>query len=186
MAHEDRTPIVAYEFAGRIAATQDEKGHYGNVRWAKRGDDTDITLASPLGQIVAKIHDNPLGVTLVLADKREFSAESGDALTKQVLGYTVPVKGLNYWLLGRIAPGEAPIEQQRRPDGLMDKIRQNGWRIRYSDYMEVTGIELPRRIVLNRDNLEIRLVIDEWIVDAADKAVSKGGGKSSIMQGTSR
>lgn len=181
--HGDFAPITAYEFNGRIAAIQDEKGHYGNIRWVRRDSETDVVITSPVGQVVAKIHDAPSGATLTLADRRQFSAESSDELTKQVLGYVVPVKGLNYWLLGRTAPGEPLVEQQRGDTGLVEKIRQGGWRIRYSEYMEVAGVGLPRRMVLERDNLEIRLVVDEWMLH---NAALNGNERTSLIKGADR
>ncbi|MES2353567.1 MAG: lipoprotein insertase outer membrane protein LolB [Pseudomonadota bacterium] len=153
--------LVNYEFTGRIAVKQDEKGNYGNIRWMKRGTDTEITLFSPLGQVVAHIHSQSETVTLTVADQRKFYAENEEVLMRQVLGYSVPIKGLNYWLLGRPALS-SPAEQKFRPDGLVGGFQQDGWSIGYTDYMAVGGLELPRHMVLNRDGLEIRLVIDQW------------------------
>ena len=157
----DLTQVTGYAFSGRISVKQADQGHYGNIRWLKRGAENDITLLSPLGQIVAQIRSQPNAVTLTLDNKREYRAEDGESLTQQVLGYTVPVSGLPFWLLGYATP-DSDAETTSRPDGLFDTIKQQGWRIQYQEYMTVDGVQLPRRVVLDRGNLEIRLVIDQW------------------------
>ena len=161
--------LANYEFTGRIAVKQDEKGNYGNIRWTKRDANTEITLFSPLGQVVAHILSQPETVTLTLADQRKFYAGNEETLMQQVLGYSVPVKGLNYWLLGGPAPSASAVEQKFRPDGLVDKFQQDGWTVGYTDYMAVGTLEMPRRMVLNRDGLEIRLIVDQWNVGAEAK-----------------
>lgn len=157
----DPNRLTAFEFTGRIGVKQDEKGSYGNIRWVKRGLDTDIILLSPLGQVAAQIRSRPNQATLTLADNREFRAEDGENLIREVLGYSVPVKGLNYWLLGVAAPG-SPVEEDFRPDGLLTSLKQDGWLIQYTDYLSSGEVQLPRRMMLSRGDLEIRLAIDQW------------------------
>ena len=157
----DLAQLTHYDFSGRISIKQDEQGHYGNIRWLKRDADSDITLLSPLGQVVAEIRSRTNGVTLTLDNKREYRAQDGESLTQQVLGYTVPVSGLAFWLLGYATPAISAATTSR-PDGLFDTIKQQGWRIQYQEYVTVGAVQLPRRVVLHRNNLEIRLVIDQW------------------------
>jgi outer membrane lipoprotein LolB len=159
----DPEKILSYEFTGRISVKQDDKGHYGNIRWVKHGPETDITLLSPLGQVAAQIHSQAGSVTLRLDSERIYQAEDGETLTRQVLGYAVPVGGLAFWLLGSPAPGSA-AEASRGSDDVLESLKQQGWRIQYPEYMTADGIRLPRRLVLERTGLEIRLVVDQWVL----------------------
>lgn len=162
----DASRLSSYEFTGRIGVKQEEKGSYGNIRWVKHGADTDITLLSPLGQVVARIRSQADEVVLTLADNREYRAWNAEALTREVLGYAVPVSGLGYWLLGLPAPG-SPVEEILRPDGLPETLKQDGWTIQYTDYVTTAEMQLPRRMVLDRGSLQIRLGIDQWSVNGA-------------------
>lgn len=166
LSRPDPAHFTAFEFSGRLAVKQGDKGNYGNIRWVKRGTNTNVTLLSPLGQVVAKIQGEPGAVVLTLADNRQYRAEDGETLTREVLGYTLPVRGLNYWLLGLAAPG-TPTDQGLRPDGLLDYLKQDGWHIQYTEYMAVDGVQLPRRLVLDRAGLEFRLAIDRWTIGEA-------------------
>lgn len=157
----DPARITNYEFNGRISVKQEDRGHYGNIHWVKRGEESDVTLLSPLGQVVARIRSRKNAVTLTLDNNREYQAEDGEALTRQVLGYSVPVSGLDFWLLGSPAPGHA-ADATLRPDGLLGDLTQQGWRIHYEEYQLAGDAQFPRRMVLDRGDLQIRLVIDQW------------------------
>lgn len=157
----DPAKIQSYEFIGRISVKQEDKGHYGNIRWVKHGLETDITLLSPLGQVAAQIHSQVGSVTLRLDSERVYRAEDGETLTQQILGYPVPVDGLAFWLLGSAAPGSL-AETSLGADDVLESLKQQGWRIQYPEYMTTDGIRLPRRLVLDRTGLEIRLVVDQW------------------------
>ncbi|MBA2689199.1 MAG: hypothetical protein H0U63_00150, partial [Burkholderiales bacterium] len=75
----------------------------------------------------------------------------------------VPVSGLNYWLVGRAAPNSRS-DENFRPDGLLESLEQDGWLIRYTDYMQSGGMQLPRRLVLGQGDLEIRVAVDRWTI----------------------
>jgi outer membrane lipoprotein LolB len=157
--------LESFEFSGRVSFKQAGKGSSGNIQWQKKGVDTDITLSSPVGDTVATIQSVPGEVTLSLADKRQFRAEDAETLTKKILGYTVPLKELNQWVLGQPNPF-SKAEQTLYPNGLMEKFVQDGWLVKYTAYAEVNGVQMPKRLVVQGRDLEIRLVIDQWKFDS--------------------
>jgi outer membrane lipoprotein LolB len=149
-----------FALSGRIAVKQGETGQYGNLRWERSLDGDELTLLTPLGQVAAVLKQDMRGVSLTLGD-RQYSAVDGEALTQEVLGYTLPVNGLGYWILGQPSP-DSPADVQRRPNGTAIKLAQNGWQIDYPEYVEVTGTLVPRRVLLRRGDLDLKLVIDTW------------------------
>ena len=157
--------LESFEFSGRVSFKQAGKGSSGNIQWQKKGVDTDITLSSPVGDTVATIQSVPGEVTLSLADKRQFRAEDAETLTKKILGYTVPLKELNQWVLGQPNPF-SKAEQTIYPNGLIEKFVQDGWLVKYTAYAEVNGVQMPKRLVVQGMDLEIRLVIDQWKFDS--------------------
>jgi outer membrane lipoprotein LolB len=149
-----------FALTGRIAVKQGETGQYGNLRWERSEDGDELTLLSPLGQIAGVLKQDMHGVSLTLGD-RQYSAVDGEALTQQILGYTLPVNGLRYWILGQPSP-DSPAEVQRRSNGTTTKLAQNGWQIDFPEYVEVTGTLVPKRVLLRRGDLDLKLVIDTW------------------------
>jgi outer membrane lipoprotein LolB len=156
--------VTRFELSGRLAVKQGESGQYGNLRWNRSPAGQELTLLTPLGQTAAVVNQDPSGVTLV-TNQRQYRATDGDTLTREVLGYTLPVNGLAWWILGEPVPG-TPAQVERRPNGTTATLTQDGWRIEYPDYVAVEGTLLPRRVLLRRDDLDIRLVIDNWQLGA--------------------
>lgn len=159
---EARSYPATFEFTGRIGVRHDGEGFSGNLNWQHAPDRDDIQLIAPLGQTAARIHRSASNVTLDTADEH-YSAQNPDELTEQVLGWRLPLDGMPHWLLGRPAPdGMAEIE---RDDNLRIKtLRQQGWHIDYQSYRMEGNYVLPSRMLLRKDTLELKLIVDSWEV----------------------
>lgn len=153
--------VREFDLAGRVAVRYQEQGFSANLDW-QHGEKTDqLLILNPLGQGIAQISRDDNGVHLKTADRRELSANDAEALTQQVLGWRLPLKGLGYWAVGAVAPGPVNI-LERDTAGRLARIEQDGWSIAYRDYRNVNGVDLPTRIELVRPELEIKLVVDNW------------------------
>ncbi len=138
----------------------------GSLRWQHEPDRDNITLLSPLGQTVTQITRDANGVTLIDQAHKVHRAANAEILTQDMLGWRLPLSGLSYWVVGQPAPSlpyHADHDAQQHPTQLM----QDGWRVNYSAWQTVDGQGLPRKMTLQRDDLEIRLVMDQWILKAA-------------------
>lgn len=158
----DVTP-VNFELMGRLSAKDGERGFSGGVRWSHTNADDEIHLFSPFGQIMAQIRRNQDVVLLTTSEQKIYRATSVENLTKQVLGWHLPLLGLQYWVRGMNSPA-TKSEMDRDMDGRVMVIRQDGWEIAYSSYFPSQLIQSarPRALVLNRRDLKIKLVIDSW------------------------
>ena len=91
-----------------------------------------------------------------------------ESLTEQVLGWRLPLMGLQYWVQGLHSPATV-AEIDKNPDGRVLAIRQDGWEIGYVSYfpaspaqdMQGQGVR-PKLLMLSRRGLQIKLVIDTW------------------------
>lgn len=155
-------PIVRqFDLGGRVAVRYQEQGFSANLDWQHSEKSDQLLILNPLGQGVAQISRDDNGVTLKTADRRELMASDAEALTQQVLGWRLPLKGLGYWVVGAAAPGPVNI-LERDAAGRLARIEQEGWSIAYRDYRTVNGFDLPTRVELVRPELEIKLVADNW------------------------
>ena len=159
------TSSVNFELKGRVSAKGGNKGFAGGVRWSHTGTDDNIHLLSPFGQIVAEIESSKDIVLLTTSEQKIYRATNVENLTKQVLGWRLPILGLQYWVRGVNSP-KTKSEVDRDADGRIIGIRQDGWAITYTDYFpsQLIQTERPRVLVLNRSDLKIKLVIDNWEV----------------------
>lgn len=120
----------------------------------------EILLLAPLGQTMARINRNAKGVVLDTSDKH-YAAQDTEELTRQVLGWRLPLDGLRYWVLALPDP-ESRSVVERDANGQVSTMRQDGWTIRYTRYTAQMPDSLPLRMNLQREEVEIQLLIDEW------------------------
>jgi outer membrane biogenesis lipoprotein LolB len=44
------------------------------------------------------------------------------------------------------------------------ELRQSGWVVRYEDYAQNDATWLPHKLVIEREDLRLRVVIDKWLL----------------------
>lgn len=135
--------ISQFAFTGRIAVRQGERRHYVNVDWRHAATADEILLTTPFGQGVAEVVRDAAGARLTLADRRQFVAEDWGALAAQVFGVRLPLAASARWLLGEMTDAE-------------------GWNVRVAERESDRPDALPQLIELERDDIAVRLRIDEW------------------------
>lgn len=149
-----------FAFNGRVAVKHDGVRSSAGLRWVHGLDEDEILLLTPLGSTVARIHRDAQGVMLDEGSKH-YEAQDVEELTHRVLGWELPLEGLRYWVVALPADGsEADI--QREANGQVAVLRQDGWDIHYSRYASDEADSLPLRFKLQREQLEIMVLIDEW------------------------
>ena len=155
-----------FRLIGRVSVKEGKEGFSGGVQWRHLQDGDEILLLSPIGQAVGQIERTADSVSLITAEQEHYYADNVEDLTEQVLGWRLPLSGLQYWVQGVSSPG-TPSEIDLDIAGRVAAIRQDGWEIAYSGYSPVIAAQAaqasrPRLLTLNRNGLRIRLVIDEW------------------------
>ena len=99
------------DLAGRIAINYSRDGKQeslsGKFTWRQTAANTDVTLISPTGQTVAVINVTPTSATLKRSGEPTRTASDLDSLTRQTLGWTLPVSGLRDWLQGYAAAADS-------------------------------------------------------------------------------
>ncbi len=151
---------VNWTLAGRLGIQTDEQSLSGHIHWQHRPETDDVLMTSPLGQGVARIVRTADGVTLELPNQPAQHASDAEELTRTALGYRLPVSGLSWWVLARPAPGR-PFHATHDDAGRLAQLRQDGWVIDYLQYAADAPLR-PRKLVVGREGLQIRLVADSW------------------------
>ena len=136
--------ITQFAFVGRLAVRQGETRHHVNIDWRHDARRDEVLLSTPLGQGLAELVRDAHGARLTLADKRSFAADDWSALSQQVFGFPLPLGAAPRWLLGELGATE-------------------GWRVSVVERESAAADALPTAIELERDDIAVRLKIDEWI-----------------------
>ena len=76
---------------------------------------------------------------------------------QHVLGWTLPVSSLIYWIRGLPAPGV--YHAQTDAYGHLSKLSQAGWILKFSQYLSLKGVDLPQILQLNSGPLKIKIVV---------------------------
>jgi outer membrane lipoprotein LolB len=135
-----------------------------SLQWQRQADERfEILLEAPFGQGVLRIDaSGPGRYQLRLPDGQLVVNSSAEALLDEVIGWSLPISGLDYWVRG--IPDPRTVSSHRLdPLGRARSIRQDGWDIDYLDYFEDSAPPaLPRRLSLANEQLTLKLVIERW------------------------
>jgi outer membrane lipoprotein LolB len=152
----------AFDLVGRALVSYSGGAVTANLRWEHAAATDEIWLMTPTGQTLAYIVDSAQGATLTRADRRQYRAGSVEALTRQALGWSLPLSLLQYWVRGQPAPGDTPSGIQRNSDNALLALTQNGWQVSIAYHPDGELAGKVRTLDLTDGTNQIRLVIDTW------------------------
>ncbi len=155
--------IQDFSLKGRIGVITQQKNHSARLAWQHAPKNDNIDIYSPLGGKVANIVKTAEQVTLTDSKQRVLSAKDARSLTKDTLGFSLPLAGLSYWALGK--PSNKSIANAVIWDesGRIKILEQDGWIINFKNYAENENYVLPRKVTLKNQKITIKFIIDDWI-----------------------
>jgi len=151
-----------FDLIGRVAVNFEGRSFSSSVRWQHGAGREEVWLMTPLGQTIAHISSDDGGATLTSTDQKQYRATSVESLTRQALGWELPLTRLTWWVRGEPVPGSPPAAAERDERGRLTFLDQDGWRITLVNYPPGEHGGLPRRLDLKSAAQEIRFVIDAW------------------------
>lgn len=153
--------IDAFALKGRVAVNVDGRGYSASVQWRHISDRDHMRLLVPaIGSVIAEIEADRAGATLTTGDKKVYKAGDVQSLTREVLGWDLPLAGLRYWVTGRADPA-SPVQAEARDAGnRYARFTQSEWQIEYLEYFGDSA--MPSRLSLVHDQLRLRLVVENW------------------------
>ncbi len=152
--------VDAFSLNGRVAVKLDDRGYTASLRWSHTQTRDLVRLFSPLGSVIGEIDAEASGATLTTADKKVYRSSDAQTLTREVLGWDLPLAGLRYWITGRVDPAAQVQAQDRDERQRLKSLMQNGWRITYLEYFGDSA--MPARLSLVFDRLNLRVIVGRW------------------------
>lgn len=150
-----------WSFDGRLALASKQDSWSATINWQHQPDDEQIKLSGPLGQGAVLIHLTGDQVTVDRGDGQIQSSAEAERFIQQQLGLYVPVKSLRYWVVG--LPEQAQTFTETR-----EGFSQAGWLIEYLQSQAVKNETMPRKITVFNDKVKLKLIIDQWMLDASN------------------
>jgi len=154
-----------FELQGRVAVRTTQRSLSGSLRWQHEPRRDDVWLSNPLGQALAHIARDDSGAWLTTAEQKVHRARSFEALTREGLGWALPLADLSYYVLGKVPPALDPANVERGAEGRLARVRHGAWEVAFVEFRLDANVPHPSRLVLSDGAVEIRLVIDR--LDAA-------------------
>ena len=154
--------LSAWQFNGRVSLTRGDEGWHAGLHWQEQAGSFYLRVSGPLGQGGFQLNGDARGVVLVDADGQTFAAQDADTLLVQVTGWELPVSGLRHWIRGLPEPAAGEAQANRDEAGQLRRLEQSGWTINYERYQVVDGVSLPAKLRLVREDVAVRIVIDQW------------------------
>lgn len=155
--------LNCFEARGKVSFTQGKKGGNAAFEWNQSQAHYSILLMGALGIAAVRINHDGHEVTLTSSRGEKYAAKTAEQLIKQSLGWQIPVTPLVYWLRGIPAPGKAPSLGMLDSHDRLVVLEQQGWKISYQSYINVSGIELPQKILLEHGNIRLRFIFKKWV-----------------------
>lgn len=156
-----------WEARGRVAIKSADTGGQGSVQWLQTGSAARIRLSGPFGAGAYEINWMPGQLTVTSrgaeAALEYVGPDAAERFLAEQLGWSFPVNSVRYWLLGLADPATPAVEQADVWGRLLE-LQQSGWVVRYEDYAQNAATWLPRKLVIEREQLRVRFVIDEWLL----------------------
>ena len=153
--------LSAFELDGRIAVHYRENSVIALLHWQHSPAIDSLVLSSPLGQTFMLLNRDRNGVTLVDSEHKRYAAPTMSGLTEQMLGWRLPLEDLSDWIVGSVVPNQTyQLQAATAQSGI--RLMQVGWTVSYDRWQPVAGLNLPARMTLSGQGVEIRLIISDW------------------------
>ena len=147
--------LKAWSFRGRLAVKSKVDSWSAAISWQHQPEQDILKLTGPLGQGAVLMTMTAQGLKIDQGDGRVEFSKNPDQLLADRLGMFVPLSALKFWVVGLVQPG---VEFKVTDSG----FEQSGWSINYPLYMQVERELMPHKMRVYKDQLQLKLVFDQW------------------------
>lgn len=151
--------LTSWQLKGRMAISYPQDSLQAKLAWQHDLNAGQLVLSSGLVGTVAEIHYR--SGALLLMDADGVTQLNDLAELKERIGFSPPLDYMPYWVRGLVSP-QLRFEASLDTDGYVKSINQKGWRITLQRYKKIGEVWLPHKISIQKENLKIKLVVDQW------------------------
>ena len=157
--------LERWQVRGKLSVVSPDDSVTGYLTWAQDQQQYDLFISGPFGSGASRLSGSRHHAELTLPGwDRPQQASSPELLMLQYMGWNFPVTDIRYWVKGQPSPGnEASAEYDEY--GLLSRLQQHGWEIRYSRYQQQDGYWLPGLIKISGYNFRFTFSIKEWTLN---------------------
>ena len=161
--------IEDWRVEGKLALKAGRDGYNGTLSWEQFGTETDFRFRGPFGFGGFRIHGDADRLRLKTTTGTDVYLDDPEADMQERFGWSIPVYSMRYWIVGVSDPDE-PATEIVDDSGFLTELEQHGWSVTYDGYREHEGYLFPRKVVMERADVRIRMVADRWELFADDES----------------
>lgn len=158
VARQGLYALGPWSINGRLGITSSNDSWSATIDWNHQPNSDRIKLSGPLGQGAVTVHLAGNFVTIDRGGGQVETSGNPEQFINQQLGLFVPIRSLRFWVIGLPKPGETYL-------ATADGFKQEGWLVYYPQMVTVNGQSMPRKIVVSKKQVKLKLVIDQWILN---------------------
>ena len=154
--------LTHWKAQGRLAASNGKDGGNASFQWEQRGEHYQIKLWGPFGAGAVYLNGGPNRVQAQQANGKTVVAKTPEELLKKIAGWTVPISGMRYWMLGLPSPNSEIRSQHFDNEGMLLNLRQENWNVEYEAYGIYKMASLPNKLQLKNGNIKVKILLTSW------------------------
>lgn len=162
-----RQQVSNWEIRGRLGLQTEKTGGSMDIIWKQAGEDYTIRLIAPLGAGNYMIQGGKDFAEIRFPDGEKQIIDNVDDIFASALEVDLPTSAIKDWVRG-LPAGALPVKQiEWNEQGLIKRVKQSGWNVEMTRYSG-TKVSMPHSIFVSRENnddLDVRLVLRQWLVD---------------------
>ena len=147
----------SFNIHGLVGVTTTNSQNSANFNWYQHGATYHIELYGPMALGTTYLDSDGQQVALTLSNQQTYNASSPEILMQNVLGWSLPLDGLKYWILAQPVPNE-PFAAQKNITGNFQSLSQEGWTITYT---WVATQKFPHKITLTRPGIKAIVIVNK-------------------------
>ena len=132
------------------------------MRWRQTRDSYLVRFMGPLGVGLLEIEGSATGAEARYPNGRRASAASPEVLLEREIGWSVPLRGLRYWIVGTPAPDGTTSKLELDDHGRLARLEQAGWTVVYERYGGLDDLALPERIRFSNASVDATVIVRRW------------------------
>jgi outer membrane lipoprotein LolB len=160
--------IDSWKMHARIGLRGNDNNGSASLIWEESPELRKLRLLGPLGGGLILLKQDETGVTIQDSKGKVRYSPDPVELIYRVTGWTIPVSGLRWWLLGLVEPG-SKAETTTDAEHRLATVQQAGWKVLLANYSQFGSHELPTSIVLetvaDREDaryVRVKVIVKDW------------------------
>ena len=147
---------------GRLGVSDGKEGGSGSFSWTQNGSHYEFVLRGPaISGADFRLSGGPDGAQLEGLKSGPITGPDAEALMRKALGWEVPLRDLQAWVLGLRADSGA-AEVSFGDNKLPSLLLQDGWSVEYREWDTTRQPALPTKVYATKLPYKVKLSIESW------------------------